>query len=249
VSRPLGLSLELRIEAEVAEGRASNVAAMLPPTAAGEPPEWVVLTAHYHHLGMHEVAEGEDGIWNGADDNASGTATVLEIARRLGRLERRDRGVLVLFVSGEERGLLGSAFHAERPLVPIDRVAIDVNVDMVGRSTGSVQALTHGFEPLFERIAEIGETLDIEVLPDQQLSWRLLYLTDHYHFARFGVPAVEFFTGLHTDYHQPSDEADAIRYDELGRILEVMYRLTEEYVQGAEKPPFERPEWFITSDA
>jgi hypothetical protein len=97
-----------------------------------------------------------------------------------------------------------------------------------------------------DRVVELGDALDILVLPDQQLSWCLLYLTDHYHFARFGVPGIEFVTGLHADYHQPSDEANAIRYDVLQRILEVRNRLIEKYVHCTEPPEFDRPAWLIT---
>ncbi|MFQ5865553.1 MAG: M28 family peptidase [bacterium] len=245
-TRALKGSVEIHIDTEPQESQASNVVAMLRGRDATLQNEWVVLSAHYDHLGFHEVPPGQDGIWNGADDNASGTAAVLEIARRLAAGEAPRRSVMILFTSGEERGLLGSAYYSMHPLVPYDRVVVNINVDMVGRSTGSVQGIAHGCEGLFTRAAEIGSRLGITVQPDQQPSWRILYLTDHYHFARFDVPAIEFFTGLHSDYHQPSDEVKLIRFEELSRILEVIYKLADYYAQGGVKPVFQRPGWFLT---
>jgi hypothetical protein len=245
---PLRGVLELEIDVEVETGEASNVIGALPGTDPEIGDEWVVLTAHYDHLGAYEAPDGEDGIRNGADDNASGTSVVLEIARRLAAAAPLKRGVLVLLVSGEERGLLGSAYYSTRPTVLAERVVVDINVDMVGRSTGTVQALVDGSPELFEHAVETGKQLGIAVLPDQQPSWRLQYLTDHYHFARFDVPTIEFFTGLHDDYHQPTDEADRIRYDEMGRILDVMYELALHYAQGGVKPKYERPEWFLVPE-
>ncbi len=155
---------------------------------------------------------------------------------------------MVLFVSGEERGILGSAYYALHPVIPYEQLILNINVDMVGRSSGSVQGLVVGSPSLFEKARALGEKIGIEVLPDQQPTFRLAYLTDSYHFDRFDVPAIEFFTGFHSDYHQPSDEVGAIRYDELGRILEVMYLLTRHYADGGGKPAFERPAWFLTPD-
>ena len=239
-------SLEISIEVEPQKGTASNVVAKLPGSDPKLKDEWVVLTAHYDHLGFHAVAEGEDGIWNGADDNASGTSSVLEIARRLAQGKRPKRSVLVLLVSGEERGTVGSGHYSKHPLVPYEQVVININVDMVGRSEGSVQGIAPGGDEIFAKAVEIGRRYNITVEPDQNPSWRLIYFTDSYHFARFDRPFIFFFTGMHKDYHQPSDEPDRIRYEELGRFFEVMYRITEHYAEVGEKPRFKRPAWFTT---
>jgi len=247
-ARQLDAEVELVIDAETHTAEASNVIGLLPGTDPELADEWVVLTAHYDHLGINPNAtEGEDGVWNGADDNASGTAALLEIARRLGQ-NPPARSVMILFVSGEERGILGSGYYSQHPVIPYEQIVLDINVDMVGRSTGSVQGLVVGSPDLFEKARSLGEKMAVEVLPDQQETWRLAYLTDSYHFDRFDVPAIEFFTGLHADYHQPSDEVGKIRFDELGRILEVMYALTRYYADGGEAPAFKRPAWFLTPD-
>ena len=246
-AQDLKTSLKIDIETKTEENKASNVVAMFRGSDSSLRDEWIVLTAHYDHLGAKEVPADQDGIWNGADDNASGTAAVLEIARLLKEGPPPRRSVLVVFTSGEELGLLGSAFYARHPLVPMDQVIANINVDMVGRSQGAVYALATGSEELFTQAAVIGEKKKITVKPDPFPTWRLIYFVDSYHFARFDIPFVEFFTDFHPDYHQPTDEIRHIRFAELGKIMEVMFDLTNFYAQGGNKPKFQRPEWFLTT--
>ena len=245
-AKPLAAQVELKAATEVRTAEARNVAAIVRGSDPQLRDEWVVLTAHYDHLGRKDVPLGEDGIWNGADDNASGTAAILEIGRAIAAGAAPRRSLLVLFLSGEERGLLGAAYYSQHPLVPYEKVVLDINVDMVGRSSGRVQGIAPTCEPLFAETVAIGKEHQIEVDPDQQPSWRVAYLTDSYHFTRFDVPAIEFFTGMHVDYHQPSDSVEKIRYPELGRILAVMEGLTRRYLDGAPKPAVKRPAWFLT---
>lgn len=244
---PVGAGIEVNIQAQVREGAASNVLGKIEGTDPSLRDEWVVLSAHYDHIGAHELPPGQDGIWNGADDNASGTAAVLELARRLARNPGK-RSVLFFFTSGEDRGILGSAFYAANPLVPMDRVVAQINLDMIGRSDGSVQAIADGSTALYDETVRLGGSHGIEVIPDRQPTWRLVYLTDAYHFARANVPYVFFFTGTHPDYHQPSDTADKIRYEELTRIVETAAELMRAYADGAPRPAFERPRWFVTPE-
>jgi hypothetical protein len=247
-ARPLAASIEIKIRSEPEEGQAHNVAGILRGIDPGLRDEWVVLTAHYDHLGCRHVAAGQDAVYNGADDNASGTAAVLETARQLASGKPPRRSVLVLFTSGEEMGLLGSAYYALHPLVPNGHVVANINVDMVGRSTGAVAGLATGCEEIFSKAVEIGKQTHVDVLPDAHPTWRLVYFVDSYHFARCSVPIIEYFTDIHSDYHQPSDKVDRIRFAELGRITEAISRLTDYYVQGGKKPSSERPAWFLTPD-
>jgi len=244
IAQPLKSSIEIHIDVQPRESQTSNLIAMLRGTDPELMDEWIVLTAHYDHLGYFAAPEGQDGIFNGADDNASGTAAVLEIARRLAQGEPLRRSVLVALVTGEERGLLGSAYFAANPTIPYDSIVININADMVGRSDGSIQAVTAGCDDLFEKTAAIGKELGIEVIPDPHPQWRLSYFSDGYHFARFDIPSIFLFTDLHQDYHQPSDEIQFIRFEELEEILNVMYELTHFYAQGGEKPTCQRPIWF-----
>ncbi|UCC44882.1 MAG: M28 family peptidase, partial [Candidatus Zixiibacteriota bacterium] len=84
--------------------------------------------------------------------------------------------------------------------------------------------------------------------PDENPTWRLIYFVDPYHFAQHGIPSIECFTGLHSDYHQPSDEASLIRFGQLERVLDVLNKLTDFYTQGGGRPIFQRPDWFITPE-
>jgi len=245
-ARPLKAAIDVHIEVKPKESKAKNVVALLPGSAPSLRDEWIVLTAHYDHLGFHEAPEGEDGIYNGADDNASGTAAVLEIARRLAEDKPPRRSVLVVFTSGEERGLLGSAHYSIHPLIQKDDIVININVDMVGRSTGNVYCITTGCNEIYEKTVEVGKKIGIAALPDPFPTWRLVYLVDSYHFARFDIPFIQFMTEFHGDYHQPSDEVKFIRFEELGKIFEVMYELADYYAQGGKRPTFKRPEWFLT---
>ena len=248
VTHAVAAPISIRIDIPAHSGRASNVVAMLPGSDPILRDEWVVLTAHYDHLGTKPVPAGQDGIFNGADDNASGTAAMLEIAHRLGRGAPPRRSVLVLLTSGEERGLLGSAHYAMNPVVPIEHVVVDINVDMVGRSSGSVQGIAETSPELFHRAVELAARQHITVQPDQHPTWRVVYLSDDFQFTRFGVPAIEFFTGLHDDYHQPSDSADKIHFAELGRIVDAMADLAAFYAGGGARPAYQRPPWFLVPE-
>lgn len=247
VGGDLPATVRIEIEADVPRSIAKNVVALLPGTDPALRDEWLVLTAHYDHLGSFDAPPGEDGIFNGADDNASGTAAVLEVARRLSTAGPLDRSVAVALVSGEEMGLLGSAYYTWHPPVPIDQTVLNINVDMVGRSDGTAQAVTPASEELFEKAVEFGQTAGITVLQDQQPTWRLSYFTDSYHFARHDIPAIFLFTALHADYHQVSDEIEKIEFEGFARIVDVISSLTEYYAKGAPLPAYERPAWFLTS--
>jgi Zn-dependent M28 family amino/carboxypeptidase len=241
-------TVEVGIEVQPKDGRAANVVAVVRGTDPALRDEWVVLSAHYDHLGRIVVQNDQDGIFNGADDNASGTAAVIEVARLLRAGPPPRRSVLVLLTAGEECGLLGSGYYSFNPLVPRESVVANVNLDMIGRSEGSVIAIADVSEDLFRTAAEIGGASGIKIEPDPNPTWRFLYRVDSYHFAREGVPAIEFFTNMHKDYHQPSDTADLIHYDQLARITDAVHRLVDHYAQGGSRPAFKRPEWFLVPD-
>jgi hypothetical protein len=242
---PLGNEIEVNIVAQVRAGTAANIAGKIEGTDPKLKEEWIVLVAHYDHIGMHEVPAGQDGIWNGADDNASGTAAVLELARRFSRNPGK-RSVLILFTSGEDRGILGSAYYAAAPLVPMDKVVLLLNPDMIGRSPDKVQVVTDASPALYDEAVKTAKSHGIEAIPDQQPTWRLVYLTDAYHFARAGIPYAFFFTGTHPDYHQPSDTADKIHYKQLASIVEMTADMARTYADGAAPAAFTKPKWFVT---
>lgn len=202
--------------------------------------EYVVLSAHYDHL----PAQGET-IFPGADDDGSGTAAVLELARVFAEGPRPKRSILILFNTGEEMGLLGSGYFTDQePLVPLEAIVANFNIDMIGRSRapGDTQrenaALTdrdgvfligpdkHSSE-LFELSKQTNEeTVRLRLdytYNDENHPLRLFYRSDHWNFAKHGVPVIFYFTGLHADYHRPTDTVDKIDFEKMTRITKLVY--------------------------
>ncbi len=196
--------------------------------------EIIVVSAHYDHIGK----KGEV-IYNGADDNGSGTTTVLEIAealaiaKNMGKSPRRS--VLCLLVTGEEKGLLGSYYYSENPVFPVEQTVADVNIDMVGRVDDKYKNNPNyiyviGSDRLSTDLHKINETanntysgltLDY-TYNDENDPNRYYFRSDHYNFARLGIPAIFFFNGVHEDYHQAGDTVDKINFDKMqnvGRLI------------------------------
>jgi hypothetical protein len=145
------------------------------------------------------------------------------------------------------RDLRGKAYYAANPVAPMKQVVAQINLDMVGRPEGNkVEALAHVSRALFDQAVGAGKRHGIEVIADRHPEWRALYLTDTYAFARAEVPCIHFFTSLHADYHQPSDSAGKIHYAEMARIVAPATEMARVYLDGAPRPSFERPKWFVT---
>ena len=199
-----------------------------------KPDEYVVITAHLDHVG---ITDGE--IYNGADDNGSGTTTVLEIAEALAIAKNMGhsprRSVLCLLVTGEEKGLLGSYYYSENPVFDVDKTVADVNIDMVGRVDKKYEDNPNyiyviGSDRLSTDLHKINEnanntyaglTLDYKY-NDEKDPNRYYFRSDHYNFARLGIPSIFFFNGVHEDYHQPGDTVDKINFDKMqnvGRLI------------------------------
>jgi Tol biopolymer transport system component len=206
-----------------------NVLGLLPPgvpPADSRPVEYLLIGAHYDHLGHGETGamnrKGEEGaIHHGADDNASGVATVLELAGALATERSRSpaafpRGIIFAAWSGEEIGLIGSAWFAEHPLVPLTNVAAYINFDMVGRLRENKLTLQGlGSSPDWTKLIEkrnVAAGFDLSLQEDPYLP------TDTTTLYPKGIPVLEFFTGSHDDYHRPTDEAGTLNYDGTARV-------------------------------
>jgi hypothetical protein len=216
-----------------------NVAAYLP----GETAEYVIIGAHYDHLGLgdqHSLAPSLAGtVHPGADDNASGTAGVIELARWFSKQPKQKRGIVFLAFAGEENGLLGSGFYAEHPELPIDNAVAMLNMDMIGRiregkvyiggvGTGST------FRDLVGRIApQHSLKVDFTDGPESGAS-------DHTSFTAKRVPALFFFSGLHTDYHKPSDTWDKIDHTDAAKLLGLVAEITDSLRTAEGRPEFVR---------
>ena len=199
--------------------------------------EAVVLGAHFDHIGIGKPVEG-DSINNGADDDASGVATVLAAARALAN-DPPKRTVVVLLTSGEEYGVLGTQWYLERPRFPLDSTVADLQVEMVGRPdtlVGAGKLWLTGFER-----STMGEELSAAGLPvvaDPRPEFRFFERSDNIVFAMRGIPAHTLSSyGLHRDYHQPSDEVERIDFDHLARAADLVTRAARVLADGP------RPSW------
>lgn len=228
---------------EAAAARAPNVVGIRRGSDPALRDTYVVLSAHMDHVGIGPPDATGDSIYNGADDDASGTAAIVEVAEAFASLpDPPARSLLFLAVSGEERGLLGSRWFADHPPFPTDRLAANLNVDMISRNEpGSIAliGLDHSsLGPLVRSIADELPELGLAVLSDPWPEERFFFRSDHYSFARRGVPAIFFFAGTHEDYHRPSDEIEEIDPDKAARVARLVF-----YVAAAVAGDAEAPQW------
>jgi Zn-dependent M28 family amino/carboxypeptidase len=225
------------------EHRPPNVAGML----RGSDPElrdtYVVFSAHIDHTGICRPGAA-DPICNGADDDASGTSAIMELAEAFAMLPTAPRrSIIFLGVSGEEKGLLGSSYYADHPTVPIESIVANINIDMIGRNDpDSVVAIGKTYStlgPLLEQInsrhPELRMTTSDDLWPEQ----RFFFRSDHFNFARREVPAIFFFTGVHEDYHQPSDTVDKIDLDKITRITRLIFHYGNAIANADERPQWD----------
>jgi len=214
-------------EVHPVEVPARNVVALLPGSDPTRAREYVVVGAHYDHLG-----HGAGGIHHGADDNASGTAALLEIAARLASGTRPARPVLFVAFTGEEQGLWGSRHFVERPPLPLDGVVAMINLDMVGRlEQDSLAVFGTGTAPEWSGIlaaanARVARPIDFMELASGDGP------SDHASFHAAGIPVLHFFTGLHEDYHRPTDTWDRVDADGLERIIDLATEVVRSVAEG-----------------
>ncbi len=222
----LGGTASVTVRNEIREISSRNVLAKLEGSDPDLADEYVIYTAHWDHLGRNESLEG-DQIYNGAKDNASGTAGLLEIARAFATLEvPPSRSVLFLAVTAEEKGLLGAKFYAQNPLYPLEKTLANINMDganLWGR-TEDIVVVGLGNSTLDDVLGTAADEMGRVVLPDPEPEKGFFYRSDHFEFAKEGVPALYVDEGTHfvgkpegygeerrseytaRDYHKPSDE-------------------------------------------
>ena len=230
----------IEIPATTVEHRPPNVAGILRGSDPALRDTYVVLSAHMDHVGVGAPDARGDSIYNGADDDASGTSAVIEIAEALASAQPPARSVLFLLVSGEEKGLLGSRYYSDHPTVPITSIVGNINIDMIGRNApDTVVAIGQEYSslgPLMHELVrahpELGLTASRDLWPQE----RFFFRSDHFNFARKEIPAIFFFSGVHEDYHRPSDEVAKINADKAARIAKLGYYLTREVATRREAP-------------
>ena len=221
----------------------ANVVAILPGSDPTLRSEYVVLSAHYDHVGVGRSVAG-DSIYNGADDNASGTAALLEVAEALsGMSVKPRRSIIFLHVSGEEHGLLGSEYYSNNPTVPVASIIANINVDMIGRnSPDSIVVIGKNYSSLGDVVDAVGarhHELGLTVSDDLWPQERFFYRSDHFNFARLEIPAVFIFAGVHEDYHQPSDHVERIDPDKAARVARLILFTALDIANTTERPSWD----------
>jgi hypothetical protein len=225
-----------------------NVLAVLPGSDEKLKDEYVIVSAHFDHVGYGaQSSNGASGyIHNGADDNASGTSALLEVAEAFSKLPVAPRrSILFAFWDAEEKGLLGSEHWASTPTVPLDRVKCNINADMVGRMVDEKVIVygTRSSAGLRRMLAEWNETTNLRL----SYVWWINPQSDHYTFFRRKIPVVMFHTGLHKDYHRPADDAEKIDVEGMQRIARLMFQTTYAFAQRDEALAFRNPATWETT--
>lgn len=218
---------------------APNVVGILEGTDPVLKNEYIVFSAHMDHIGIS--AGKPDSINNGADDDGSGTVGVLELAEAFSKKKAATkRSLIFLTVSGEEKGLWGSAYFASHPPVTLANVVADLNMDMIGRNWPDTIAVIgreySSLGPTLDSVAAAHKSLNMTPIGDQWPEERIFFRSDHYNFAKAGVPILFFTSGLHPDYHEPSDSPDKIGYDKEARLLQLVFWLGQDVGNAAAKP-------------
>ena len=258
---PSTIQVELDADVQFKKAKLKNVAAFLPGSDPKLRDEVIVIGAHYDHLGLGEygsLAPSMIGkIHHGADDNASGTAGMLELARVLSADGNKPRrSILFLAFAGEELGLFGSAYYVEQPLIPLSRTITMLNLDMIGRvNKNKLFVGGVGTSPGFRNMVdEENKLLSVETVDSikggssrARNAFQLDFSdsgydsSDHMSFARKDVPVMFFFSGLHADYHKPSDTWDKVEPDETAQVLDLVDRIVRR-IDSADNPPmYTRP--------
>ncbi len=233
--------------------KASNIVAFLEGSDPMLKDEVVVLSSHHDHVGIGRPDSTGDTIYNGADDDGSGTVGMLNTAQAMMAAKRAGAGprrsILFLHVSGEEKGLLGSRYYSDHPIYPIENTVANVNIDMIGRVDKEHEEnkdyiyiiggeiISSGLDSLLRSANEATVNMDLSKryndLEDPNQFYRR---SDHWNFGRLGVPFIFFFNGVHADYHRPSDSVDKIEWEALVKRTQLIYTTTAMIANSETRP-------------
>lgn len=224
--------------------------------------EIVVLTAHYDHIGVRDGV-----VYNGADDDGTGTAAVLEMAEAFSKAaaegHRPRRSILFMPVAGEEKGLLGSEYYTDHPVFPLDKTVVDLNIDMIGRLDKKHEEANNPFyvyiigsDKLSSQLHEVNEAantaytkLELDYTfnsPDDPNQF--YYRSDHYNFAKNNIPVIFYFSGVHEDYHQPGDDIEKIHFGKTMRTTKLVFLTAWEIANRDQRLPVDRSSDFENED-
>lgn len=251
--------LTITTAVETSTAMTQNVVGVLEGGDAKLKDEYVAIGAHYDHVGVGREVNG-DAIYNGADDDGSGTVAVLAIAEAFARGPRPKRSILFVWHCGEEKGLWGSEYFVKFPTVPIRQVVAQLNIDMIGRSravgdtknpglTGPDEIYVIGSKMMSTELGELSESVNRTYLnlkynykydaPDDPEQF--FYRSDHYNYALQGVPIAFFFDGVHEDYHRPSDTPDKIDYQKMEKVTRTVFVMATELANMRSRVVVDKP--------
>ena len=240
---PIGsLRVGLRAPLTRQDDTAPNVIAVLRGSDPELADEYVVFSAHMDHDGIGAPDATGDSIYNGADDDASGTAALIEVAEAFTNLLQRPRRSLVFMaVSGEEKGLLGSRWYSDHPTLPLEQTVANINVDMIGRNApDTIVVIGQEYSSLGPTVLDVARdhrsSLDLNVAIDPWPEERFFFRSDHFNFARKEIPALFFFAGTHEDYHEPSDEVEKIDGDKAMRVARLVFFTSHRIADTVARP-------------
>ena len=247
--RPQHLTADVQIQQHIVRNvlYSQNIIGIIPGLDSLLSDEVVILSAHYDHLGKRG-----NSIFPGADDNGSGTAAVMEVMETIMDAKKEGQGprrtVACIFFTGEEKGLLGSRYYSDHPLIPLDQTVANVNVDMIGRVDKKHEENRYyiyviGSDRRRSELHEINEEVNSSFTHldlDYQYNAkddpnRIYYRSDHYNFAKHGIPSIFYFSGIHEDYHRPTDTAEKILYDKYESIARLIFHTTWELANREER--------------
>ena len=226
--------------------------------------EFLAVGAHYDHVGMNPFWNGPDKIWNGADDDGSGTVAVMSIAKAFAQgAQKPKRSILFIWHAGEEKGLWGSEYFTDNPTVPIGSIITELNIDMIGRYQNpgdenhpqnknlpkQGEVFTIGASMMSTELGQISDSVNKSFLnigfnpkydaPDDPE--RFFYRSDHFNYARKGVPIIFFMDGSHEDYHQVSDHVDKINFDSMEKTTRTIFAIGWDLANRANRPKVDKP--------
>lgn len=257
-----GKTANFAVTSKVKKIPTQNVVAVIEGSDPVLKNEYVSIGAHYDHDGVRPNAPGDDKIWNGADDDGSGTVALLAMAEALAKSPNRPkRSMLFIWYAGEEKGLLGSEYFVKFPTVPIDKITVNINIDMIGRSrkaddtnprnkdlSGENEIYVIGSQMMSSTLGNVTESVNKSYLnmtynlkyDDPKDTNRFFFRSDHYNFAINGIPAVFFFNGVHQDYHQAGDHPDKIDYVRMEKIARTIFLTMWELGDLKERPKVDK---------
>jgi hypothetical protein len=253
----LGKTVSFTVSATPDQVATQNVVGIIEGSDPVLKNEYVAIGAHYDHVGIG-AAVGGDSIYNGADDDGSGTVAVLAMAESFARTNPRPkRSILLVWHAGEEKGLWGSRYFVEYPTVPLDKIVAQLNIDMIGRSkkdgdtnpsnrdlSGPNEIYVIGSKMMSTDLGELSDRVNQSYLnlqfnfkyDDPADPNRFFFRSDHYHYARKGIPIIFYFDGVHEDYHRPGDHPDKIDYQKMERIARTIFMTAWEVANLTARP-------------